>query len=226
MELAAVLLIVSVLLVVALVLLTLSNVFMTFAWYAHLKTLSQKPWIVAALVSWGIALFEYLLQVPANRAGTVDALVLAATVAGPVRFSDSGALVSLPDAVAFLLRPIVLPALREVVIPPGGTLRQRIRQGLKEGYSIVVLSEGPPTVPAHLSRFRLDTFDAAVQTSTLIYPLGVRGTSPILSMGRRMPAHGEAKITLGEPIVSQVADARELVVLREQVREAIAKLCE
>ena len=51
------------------VLLTLSNVFMTFAWYAHLKHLGQKPWIVAALVSWGIALFEYLLQVPANRIG-------------------------------------------------------------------------------------------------------------------------------------------------------------
>jgi uncharacterized protein len=51
------------------VLLTLSNVFMTFAWYAHLKNFAQKPWIVAALVSWGIALFEYLLQVPANRIG-------------------------------------------------------------------------------------------------------------------------------------------------------------
>ena len=51
------------------ILLTLSNVFMTFAWYAHLKQLSQKPWIVAALISWGIALFEYLLQVPANRIG-------------------------------------------------------------------------------------------------------------------------------------------------------------
>jgi len=50
-------------------LLVLSNVFMTFAWYAHLKELSAKPWIVAALVSWGIALFEYLLQVPANRIG-------------------------------------------------------------------------------------------------------------------------------------------------------------
>lgn len=51
------------------VLLTLSNVFMTFAWYAHLKHLNQKPWIVAALISWGIALLEYLLQVPANRIG-------------------------------------------------------------------------------------------------------------------------------------------------------------
>lgn len=50
-------------------LLGLSNVFMTFAWYAHLKNLSDKPWYVAALLSWGIALFEYLLQVPANRIG-------------------------------------------------------------------------------------------------------------------------------------------------------------
>ena len=50
-------------------LLTASNVFMTFAWYGHLKNLSSAPWIVAALVSWGIALFEYLLQVPANRIG-------------------------------------------------------------------------------------------------------------------------------------------------------------
>ena len=52
-----------------LMLLTLSNVFMTFAWYAHLKNLNNKKWYVAALVSWGIALFEYLLQVPANRIG-------------------------------------------------------------------------------------------------------------------------------------------------------------
>lgn len=51
------------------VLLTLSNVFMTFAWYAHLKELSAKPWFIAAMVSWGVALFEYLLQVPANRIG-------------------------------------------------------------------------------------------------------------------------------------------------------------
>lgn len=50
-------------------LLVMSNIFMTFAWYAHLKNLNNKPWIVAALVSWGIALFEYLLQVPANRIG-------------------------------------------------------------------------------------------------------------------------------------------------------------
>ena len=51
------------------VLLVLSNVFMTIAWYGHLKNLATSPWYVAAVVSWGIALFEYLLQVPANRIG-------------------------------------------------------------------------------------------------------------------------------------------------------------
>lgn len=51
------------------VLLVLSNLFMTYAWYGHLKTLGGRSWYVAALVSWGIALFEYMLQVPANRMG-------------------------------------------------------------------------------------------------------------------------------------------------------------
>jgi len=50
-------------------LLICSNVFMTFAWYAHLKDMSGRPWFIAALVSWGVALAEYLLQVPANRIG-------------------------------------------------------------------------------------------------------------------------------------------------------------
>ncbi len=54
---------------ITILLLVCSNIFMTFAWYAHLKELNHKPWIIAALVSWGIALFEYLLQVPANRIG-------------------------------------------------------------------------------------------------------------------------------------------------------------
>ena len=59
------------------ILLTISNVFMTFAWYAHLKNLSSKPWIIAALASWGIALIEYLFMVPANRIGFAGGLSLA-----------------------------------------------------------------------------------------------------------------------------------------------------
>lgn len=55
--------------IITTLLLVCSNVFMTFAWYGHLKNFNQKPWVIAALVSWGIALFEYLIQVPANRIG-------------------------------------------------------------------------------------------------------------------------------------------------------------
>ena len=58
-------------------LLAASNVFMTFAWYGHLKNLADKPWYIAALISWGIALFEYLLQVPANRIGYAGGFSLA-----------------------------------------------------------------------------------------------------------------------------------------------------
>lgn len=56
--------------VITVCLLTVSNIFMTFAWYGHLKGLKSKPWIVAALISWGIAFFEYMFQVPANRIGS------------------------------------------------------------------------------------------------------------------------------------------------------------
>ena len=58
-------------------LLVASNVFMTFAWYGHLRNQASAPWVVAALASWGIALFEYLLQVPANRIGYQSGLSLA-----------------------------------------------------------------------------------------------------------------------------------------------------
>lgn len=58
-------------------LLIISNCFMTFAWYGHLRTLGNKPWIIAVLISWGVAFFEYLVQVPANRIGHEGHLTLA-----------------------------------------------------------------------------------------------------------------------------------------------------
>jgi uncharacterized protein (DUF486 family) len=85
-------------------LLSLSNVFMTFAWYAHLKELRGRPWIVAALVSWGIAFFEYMLQVPGNRIGytvlTVGQLKLMQEV---ITLS-----VFVPFAVLYLKEPLKL----------------------------------------------------------------------------------------------------------------------
>ena len=85
-------------------LLSFSNVFMTFAWYAHLKNLSNKPWIIAALVSWGIASIEYLFMVPANRIG-YTALSLAQTQ--NVARSDYAS-VFVPFAFFYMHQPIKL----------------------------------------------------------------------------------------------------------------------
>ena len=85
-------------------LLVASNVFMTFAWYAHLRDLRQKPWLVAALVSWGIALFEYLLQVPANRIGyTVLSLPQLKILQEAITLA-----VFVPSAVLYMGQPVKL----------------------------------------------------------------------------------------------------------------------
>ena len=85
-------------------LLVVSNVFMTFAWYAHLKELNHKPWLLAALVSWGVALFEYLFQVPANRIGYSVASVAHLKILQEVITLS----VFVPFAVFYLREPIKL----------------------------------------------------------------------------------------------------------------------
>ena len=86
-------------------LLVLSNVFMTFAWYGHLKDMSARPWWIAALVSWGIALFEYLLQVPANRIGYAGGLSLAQLKIGQEVITLA---VFVPFAVFYMNQPLKL----------------------------------------------------------------------------------------------------------------------
>ena len=88
----------------AALLLACSNVFMTFAWYAHLRNLADRPWYVAAIISWGIALFEYLLQVPANRIGyTVMSLASSRSCRRRSRSS-----VFVPFAVFYMRQPLKL----------------------------------------------------------------------------------------------------------------------
>ncbi len=85
-------------------LLLLSNIFMTFAWYAHLRNLADKPWYLAAIISWSIALFEYLLQVPANRIGyTTLSLAQLKIIQEVVTL-----LVFAPFAVIYMKQPIKL----------------------------------------------------------------------------------------------------------------------
>lgn len=85
-------------------LLTISNVFMSFAWYAHLKHLNQKPWIIAALISWGIAILEYMFQVPANRLGfTVMSLAQLKVLQEVITLA-----VFVPFAIIYMQQPIKL----------------------------------------------------------------------------------------------------------------------
>ena len=87
------------------VLLSASNVFMTIAWYGHLRTLEHRPWIVAALVSWGVALFEYLLQVPGNRIGFASGMTLAQL---KILQEVITLLVFVPFAFVFMQQPLKL----------------------------------------------------------------------------------------------------------------------
>ena len=91
--------------VVTVLLLIASNVFMTFAWYAHLRNLSDRPWYIAAILSWGIALFEYVLQVPANRIGYQSALSL-----GQLKIMQEviTLAVFVPFAVFYMRQPLTL----------------------------------------------------------------------------------------------------------------------
>ena len=85
-------------------LLAMSNIFMTFAWYAHLKNLSDKPWYIAAFLSWGIALLEYMFQVPANRIGFTDLSLAQLKILQEVITLS----VFLPFAIFFMHQPVKL----------------------------------------------------------------------------------------------------------------------
>ena len=86
------------------ILLTLANVFMTFAWYAHLKDLQGKPWWIAALFSWGLAFFEYMIQVPANRIGYTELTLPQLRILAEI----IGLSVFVPFAVFYMNQPIKL----------------------------------------------------------------------------------------------------------------------
>ena len=107
-------------------LLILSNIFMTFAWYAHLRDLGHRPWVIAALISWGIAFFEYMIQVPANRTGytamnlgqlkilqevitlTVFVPFAAIYMKEPLRWDYLWAALCILGAVVFIFRPSLM----------------------------------------------------------------------------------------------------------------------
>jgi fatty-acyl-CoA synthase len=160
----------------------------------------------------------------ANRAGAFDPLVLAALIRRPFLFADAEALSPMPRAARFLLGALAAPPLEEVLAPPGGTLRQRIHAQLRRGQAVLVFPDGPVATASRASRFRLEAFQAAALTSAPIYPAAVQGTAPVLVAHERTVLRGAVNVSVGGAITAGACEPRELVRLRERVREAIARL--
>lgn len=160
----------------------------------------------------------------ANRAGRVDLLVLAGTLRTPFLIADAAMLAPLPREARFLLKPLVAPAVNGNAMPPGGTLRARIGQGLAGGHSVLVLADGPLGVPSQWSRFRMDSFHAASETGAPVQPISVLGTGHFLEPVRRAEKRAEARILVGRPIQIAKTNGNRLTAAREQVRQALAEL--
>jgi 1-acyl-sn-glycerol-3-phosphate acyltransferase len=160
----------------------------------------------------------------ANRTGHLDALVLAAALPCSFLLADGSDIPFMTRRAAVLLKDLAVEPVPDEAHPPGGTLRDRVRQALAAGHSVLVLPDSAPGSPAHLSRFRLDAFHAAQLTSRPLVPLGVRGTSRLLDQASP-GVHHPARITVGTAIDAPCSGRRELVALRERVRTAIAELC-
>jgi 1-acyl-sn-glycerol-3-phosphate acyltransferase len=159
----------------------------------------------------------------ANRAGRLDALILATALPQPLRLADTGEVRFMPPEAATLVRHLVLEGVPGQTAPPGGTLRDRIRHALESGLSVLVLPESPAGSPTHRTRFRLDAFHAAILTGRPLVPVSVRGTSRALDR-RQHRMRQQAIIRVGAPVLPGCSDGRELIELRERVREEIAKM--
>lgn len=179
----------------------------------------------------------------ANRPGHLDPLVVMARIPVPFRFADAAVLAELPSPAAFLLRPFVVPLVREASSPPGGTLRQRIAKCLGSQGSVLVLPDGPAGVQARRSRFRLDGLHAADETSCAIQPVFLHNTEGVAwpdrkseartrnsEIGIESPEAGKPgedptpQIVWGEVIHPEVNSPRDMILLRDRVRESLAKL--
>ncbi len=158
----------------------------------------------------------------ANHACEADPLVLAATLPAPFRIADTGLLSSAPPIERFLLRSVVARPVEGATQPAGGTLQQRIRRSLQRNCSVGVLAETPAGAPPSALRFRLDGLHAAAELGRPVVPLA------ILENGETGTGNGSShaiRVRRGEPLRASSVEHRDLVELRQRVREEIAKLC-
>ncbi|MGH9455232.1 MAG: hypothetical protein ACRD2O_14825, partial [Terriglobia bacterium] len=179
----------------------------------------------------------------APRGGFPDPLALAAAMPVPWVLADGTVLRPLPAAIRFLLSPLILRPVPGKSTPDGGTLQDRMAQSLTAGQSVVLFADGAVGVSPARSRFRLEAFQVASQSSRPVVPIGVVGTQGIIgnliersakaygwtpaerlvSTGRKR-RNGEARLVMGEPVLSSGSGHPEIIRFRDDCRGRLAQL--
>ncbi len=178
----------------------------------------------------------------ANRAGHLDPLVAAAKIRGPFFFADPAALCELPASARFLLKPFVVPPVKNEKTPPGGTPRQRI-EAVSANRAVLVFPDGPAGVPPRRCRFHLYALQAAIAASRPLHPVLFHGTEGIVWLDRESEARirtsriglessdasetcsrARARVSVGAAIDSSATGPHDIIRLRETIRLSIDKL--
>ena len=160
----------------------------------------------------------------ANRSGDLDPLAAVAALPGTVLIADSTVLTSLPLGMAFLLEPLVAPPVDGETAPPGGTLKDRVRQGLLEGHLMLVFADNPAdTAPAE-SRFRLEPIQAALEAGLPLKPVRIISDQQAVSRTNGGHRENSISVTVGKEVRLETTSPSELTQLRDRVRRAIGEL--
>ncbi len=162
----------------------------------------------------------------ANRSGDLDPLAAVAALPGTVLISEPAVLTSLPLGMAFLLEPLVAPPVDGETAPPGGTLKDRVRQGLLEGHLMLVFADNSADTAAAESRFRLEPIQAAVEAGLPLKPVRIISDQQAASRTNGGPRENSISVTVGKEVRWDATSRSELAQLRDRVRRAIGELGE
>ncbi len=160
----------------------------------------------------------------ANRSGDLDPLVVVAALPGTILISEPAILTSLPLGMTFLLEPLVAPPVDGQAAPPGGTLKDRVQQGLVDGHLMLVFADNPTdTAPAE-SRFRIEPIQAAVEVGLPLKPVLISSDQQAVNQTNGVSGQNTTSVTVGQEVNLDSASPNELTKLRDRVREALGEL--
>ena len=160
----------------------------------------------------------------ANRSGHLDSLVVVAALPGTILISEPAILTTLPLGMTFLLEPLVAPPVDGEVAPPGGTLKDRVQQGLVDGHLMLVFADNPTdTAPAE-SRFRIEPIQAAVEVGLPLKPVLISSDQQAVNQTNGVSGQNTTSVTVGQEVNLDSASPNELTKLRDRVREALGEL--